>query len=197
MLIVTFGSVVRRQGQKVPELGAPTSECSPRFFARADRDDCHRQISGKTRCGSNDQIRRRGRSVVYCAPSSSLRGVAYGSVYRCSRKCSKNHFRTIYHPFLTISAERPPSDSPGKSGVAPFPASAAPIKNGGNGQAPKRSRRSRTIGILSSLTLAKARRTKRSWPAPNMSPGMVSRFSSSASRFDTSVERCLAKGCST
>ena len=64
-------------------------------------------------------------------------------------------------------------------------------------QAPKRSRRSSTVGILSSATLAKAMRTKRSWPAPNMSPGMVSRFSSSARRFETSVERWPAKGCST
>ena len=64
-------------------------------------------------------------------------------------------------------------------------------------QAPKRSSRSSTMGILSSATLAKASRTKRSWPAPNMSPGMVSRFSSSASRLDTSVERWPAKGCST
>ena len=37
-------------------------------------------------------------------------------------------------------------------------------------------------------------RTKRSWPAPNMSPGMVSRFSSSASRLDTTVERSPANG---
>lgn len=64
-------------------------------------------------------------------------------------------------------------------------------------QAPKRSSRSSTVGILSSLTLAKAMRTKRSWPAPNMSPGMVSRFSSSARRLLTSVERWPAKGCST
>ena len=35
-------------------------------------------------------------------------------------------------------------------------------------------------GSCRRLTLAKASRTKRSWPAPNMSPGMVSRFSSSA-----------------
>src|SRR5207253_6049937 len=40
-------------------------------------------------------------------------------------------------------------------------------------QAPKRSSRSSTVGILSSLTLAKASRTKRPWPAPNISPGMV------------------------
>jgi len=64
-------------------------------------------------------------------------------------------------------------------------------------QAPNRSSRSSTAGILSSATLAKASRTKRSWPEPNMSPGMVSRFSSSARRLDTVVERWPEKGCST
>ena len=50
------------------------------------------------------------------------------------RKALQNHFRSIYRPFSTIFPSRRPRQSPGKSGVRPFSARLAPLKNGENGK---------------------------------------------------------------
>src|SRR5262245_41945713 len=106
-----------------------------------------RRVGGITRVGHSTEFHKMPTSALCPPVPAALPGLSALSALsasasppeqrlsqesRASKKCSKNHFLTIYRPFTTIYPARPIGDSPAKSGFAPFPASAAPITNGEN-----------------------------------------------------------------